>query len=157
MVKKIKTGNPKEYQTAVVPHCPGRNGERGAVLAAAAAGKNGETKGGRGSSSQSRREKQRSRGAGEVAAARRVAGRSEEEYGSREKHRKAVALLREPPEVAATEDPATLNCCRNFAPLPSPALRVEVFPRRKPPAAGGRRRDWRSLLFPSPSGRRLFW
>nr|GMD87316.1 hypothetical protein Iba_chr14bCG14550 [Ipomoea batatas] len=85
-------------------------------------------------------EKQRSRGHWKLL---QLAGRSEEEYGSREKHRKAVALLREPPEVTATEDPATLNCCRNFAPLPSPALRVEVFPRRKPPAAGGRRRDWR--------------
>nr|GMC56289.1 hypothetical protein Iba_chr01fCG5650 [Ipomoea batatas] len=47
-----------------------------------------------------------------------LTGRSEEEYGICEKHRKAVALLREPPEVAAT-----LNCCRNFASLPSPALR----------------------------------
>nr|GMD62238.1 hypothetical protein Iba_chr12bCG3540 [Ipomoea batatas] len=59
-------------------------------------------------------EKQRSRGVGEVAAARKVAGRSEEES----------------------------RCCRNFAPLA---------------AAGRRRRDWRSRLFPSPSGRRLFW
>nr|GMC74115.1 hypothetical protein Iba_chr03cCG7190 [Ipomoea batatas] len=84
-----------------------------------------------------------------------LAGGSEEEYESHEKHRKAVALLREPPEVAATEDPATLNCCRNFAPLPSPALRVEVFPRRKPPAAGGCRRDWRLRVFASPSGRHL--
>nr|GMD98119.1 hypothetical protein Iba_chr15cCG9090 [Ipomoea batatas] len=62
----VKENKDRKYQTAVVPHCPGRNGERG-------------------------------------------------------------ALLREPPEVAATEDPATLNCCRNFAPLPSPALRVEAY------------------------------